>query len=123
MAKAAVIHLTKSVALELGEFGIRVNCICPGAIVTPLAIGRPSPTERQENELRKGAASLHALRRVGEPEEIARAALWLASDDSSFVTGQALAVDGGVTARRPWGKMAEFHRPAHPIRMYRVPDK
>lgn len=123
VAKAAVIHLTKSVALELGEFGIRVNCICPGAIVTPLAIGRPSPTERQENELREGAASLHALRRVGEPEEIARAALWLASDDSSFVTGQALAVDGGVTAGRPWRKLAEFHRTSHPIRMYRVPDK
>ena len=60
-----------------------------GAIVTPLAVGRPSPTDKQVAGLRKGAAHLHPLGRVGEPEEIAKAALWLASDDSSFVTGQA----------------------------------
>lgn len=123
VAKAGVIHLTKSVALELGEYGIRVNCICPGAIVTPLAVGRPAPTEKQVEGLRRGAADMHALGRVGEPEEIARAALWLASDDASFVTGQALAVDGGITAGRPWRTMPEFQRTAHPIRMYRVPGK
>ena len=120
VAKAGVVHLTKSVALELGEHGIRVNCICPGAIVTPLAIGRPQPRPEQEKALRENAARMHALNRVGEPEEIARAALWLASDDSSFVTGQALAVDGGVTAGRPWRNLPEFQRTPHPIRMYRL---
>ncbi len=123
VAKAGVIHLTKSVALELGEYGIRANCICPGAIVTPLAVGRPAPTERQVEGLRRGAADMHALGRVGEPEEIARAALWLASDDASFVTGQALAVDGGITAGRPWRALPEFQRTPHPIRMYRVPGR
>lgn len=121
VAKAGVIHLTKSVALELGEYGIRANCICPGAIVTPLAVGKPAPTERQVEGLRRGAADMHALGRVGEPEEIAHAALWLASDDASFVTGQALAVDGGITAGRPWRALPEFQRTPHPIRMYRVP--
>lgn len=123
VAKAGVIHLTKSVALELGEYGIRANCICPGAIVTPLAVGKPAPTERQVEGLRRGAADMHALGRVGEPEEIAHAALWLASDDASFVTGQALAVDGGITAGRPWRALPEFQRTPHPIRMYRVPGK
>lgn len=123
VAKAGVIHLTKSVALELGEYGIRANCICPGAIVTPLAVGKPAPTERQVEGLRRGAADMHALGRVGEPEEIAHAALWLASDDASFVTGQALAVDGGITAGRPWRMLPEFQRTPHPIRMYRVPGK
>lgn len=123
VAKAGVIHLTKSVALELGEYGIRANCICPGAIVTPLAVGKPAPTERQVEGLRRGAADMHALGRVGEPEEIAHAALWLASDDASFVTGQALAVDGGITAGRPWRALPEFHRTPHPIRMYRVPGR
>ena len=123
VAKAGVIHLTKSVALELGEYGIRANCICPGAIVTPLAVGRPAPTERQVEGLRSGAADMHALGRVGEPEEIAHAALWLASDDASFVTGQALAVDGGITAGRPWRALPEFQRTPHPIRMYRLPGK
>lgn len=122
VAKAGVVHLTKSVALELGEHGIRVNCICPGAIVTPLAIGRPQPRPEQEKALRKNAARIHALNRVGEPDEIARAALWLASNDSSFVTGQAIAVDGGVTAGRPWRNLPEFQRTPHPIRMYRLPS-
>lgn len=123
VAKAGVVQLTKSVALELGEYGIRVNCICPGAIVTPLAVGRPEPRAEQVQALRENAARMHALNRVGEPEEIARAALWLASDDSSFVTGQALAVDGGVTAGRPWRNLPEFQRTPHPIRMYRLPEE
>ena len=123
VAKAGVVQLTKSVALELGEYGIRVNCICPGAIVTPLAVGRPEPRAEQVQALRENAARMHALNRVGEPEEIARAALWLASDDASFVTGQALAVDGGVTAGRPWRNLPEFQRTPHPIRMYRLPEE
>jgi NAD(P)-dependent dehydrogenase (short-subunit alcohol dehydrogenase family) len=119
VAKAAVIHLTKSVALELGEANIRVNCICPGIVATPLAAGHPdTPPERLE----KFAGALkrsQALGRVGQPEDIARAALWLASDESSWVTGTAQVVDGGANAGRPWSRQGEWITKHRPIRMYR----
>jgi NAD(P)-dependent dehydrogenase (short-subunit alcohol dehydrogenase family) len=107
-AKAAVIQLTRSVALELAPDGIRVNCICPGGIATPIfatSLGLPPDAVGPSTNLMKGAlASLHPLGRSGLPEDIARAALWLASDESSFVTGQAIVVDGGITAGRPWAE-------------------
>jgi NAD(P)-dependent dehydrogenase (short-subunit alcohol dehydrogenase family) len=97
-AKAAVINLTRSVALELAEYNIRVNAICPGAIATPL-LGRiagdaPDPIAVLQQVL----PAFQPLHRAGMPEDIAQAALWLASDASSFVTGQAIVVDGGLTA-------------------------
>lgn len=107
VAKAAVIHLTKSVALELGAHGIRVNCICPGIIATPLAAGRPDASDESLQRLAKGLAKTQAMGRVGQPEDIARAALWLASDDSEWVTGHAQVVDGGAFAGRPWGRQAD----------------
>jgi len=119
VAKAAVIHLTRSVALELGEAGIRVNCICPGIIATPLAAGRTDVSEEQLVKLRRALAGSQALGRIGDPEDIARAALWLASDESSFVTGQAQVVDGGAFAGRPWKKQADWITQHRPIRMYR----
>ncbi|MCS6926281.1 MAG: glucose 1-dehydrogenase [Candidatus Binatia bacterium] len=119
-AKAAVVHLTKSAALELADWGVRVNCICPGAIATPLAAGRPDAAPEHLDQLRRSMANAHPLGRVGEPEEIARAALWLASDDSSFVTGHALVVDGGMIAGRPWRKQPDLWRTPRPIRMYRL---
>jgi NAD(P)-dependent dehydrogenase (short-subunit alcohol dehydrogenase family) len=107
-AKAAVIQLTRSVALELAPDGIRVNCICPGGIATPIfatSLGLPPEAIESSTNLMKGAlASLHPLGRSGLPDDIARAALWLASDESSVVTGQAIAVDGGITAGRPWAE-------------------
>ena len=119
VAKAAVIHLTRSVALELGEAGIRVNCICPGIIATPLAAGRTNATEEQLVKLRKSLGRSQVLGRIGDPEDIAQAALWLASDESSFVTGAAQVVDGGAFAGRPWSKQGDWITQARPIRMYR----
>lgn len=105
-AKAAVIHLTRSVAMELGESGVRVNCICPGGIATPIfgkALGLSSEAADQTIEtMQPILATMQPIRRSGLPDDIARAALWLASDDASFVNGHALVVDGGLTGGRMW---------------------
>jgi len=105
-AKAAIIQLTRSVAAELGESGVRVNCICPGYIATPIfGRGRGVPEaeiDRTVELVKLVFASLQPIGRTGLPEDIARAALWLASDDSSFVNGHALVVDGGVTCGKMW---------------------
>src|SRR6266581_6373811 len=107
-AKAAVIHLTHSVAMELGESGVRVNCICPGGIATPIfgkAFGLPPERADETIPLMKGVLeTLQPIQRSGLPADIAQAALWLASDDSSFVNGHALVVDGGVIGGRPWSE-------------------
>jgi NAD(P)-dependent dehydrogenase (short-subunit alcohol dehydrogenase family) len=114
-AKAAVIHLTRSVAMELGEHNIRVNCICPGAIATPI-FGRGlglSPERAEEIvPLMKGVLeNLQPIKRSGVPDDIAQAALWLASDDSTFVNGHALVVDGGLSGGRSWSE-SQFRRAA-----------
>jgi len=119
VAKAAVIHLTKSVALELGEAGIRVNCICPGIVATPLAAGRPNVSDEGLAKFSKALSNAQAMGRVGQPEDIARAALWLASDESSWVTGTAQVVDGGAAAGRPWSRQGEWVTRRREIRMYR----
>ena len=111
-AKAAVVHLTRSVAMELGESGVRVNSICPGGIATPIfgaAIGAAGGPEadRVAEVMKTLLASRQPIQRAGLPEDIARAALWLASDDSSFVTGHALLVDGGLTGGRMWSVVQE----------------
>jgi NAD(P)-dependent dehydrogenase (short-subunit alcohol dehydrogenase family) len=112
-AKAAVIHLTRSVAMELGESGVRVNCICPGGIATPIfgkALGLSSEAADQTIEtMQTILANSQPIQRSGLPEDIARAALWLASDDASFVNGHALVVDGGLTGGRMWS-VAEQRR-------------
>jgi NAD(P)-dependent dehydrogenase (short-subunit alcohol dehydrogenase family) len=107
-AKAAIIHLTRSVANELGESGIRVNCICPGFIVTPIFLGGLQlPAEQMEQALAGiagFAAHAQPIQRAGQPADIAEAMLWLASDASSFVTGHALLVDGGLTTGTLWSE-------------------
>ena len=96
-AKAGVIGLTRAAAMELARHSIRVNCICPGGIVTPIIYNNPALGANMDPEmLRALLAGAHPLPRAGEPEDIANAALWLASDESSFVTGQAIAIDGGL---------------------------
>jgi NAD(P)-dependent dehydrogenase (short-subunit alcohol dehydrogenase family) len=108
--KAAVIHLTRSVAKELGEYNVRVNCICPGGIATPIfgkAMGLPTEMADQTVEsMKKYLARAQPIPRAGLPEDIAKAALWLASDDASFVNGHALVVDGGLIWG-PKGSVAE----------------
>lgn len=121
-AKAAVIALTRTVALEMAEWDVRVNCICPGVIATPLAVGRGFTEEAQAN-FREEMASGQPLGRVGEPEDIAQCALWLASDESTFVTGQGHVVDGGMTAGRPWRRQASWMTRTRPITVYRPPDR
>lgn len=123
VAKCAVIHLTKSAALELGEYGMRCNCICPGVIATPLAAGHPNTTEEQLDKFKASLGKTQVLGRVGDPVDIANAAVWLASDESSFVTGHAQVVDGGAYAGKPWKKQGAWITEPKPIRMYRPEDR
>ena len=110
-AKAAVVHLTRSVAMELGESGVRVNCICPGGIATPIfgaALGvSGAEADRVAETMKVLLTAFQPIQRAGLPEDIARAALWLASDDSSFVNGHALVVDGGLIGGRMWSVVQE----------------
>ena len=106
-SKAAVINLTRCLAVDHAPQGIRVNCICPGAIDTP-------PVQRMmaDDRAREAAGRSHLLGRIGRPDELAAAATFLASDESSFITGEALVVDGGLTAHRPMAGMGD-PRPQH----------
>ena len=108
-AKAAVIHLTRSAAKELGESNVRVNCICPGGIATPIfgkAFGLGTQAADQTVETMKGIlAHAQPIPRSGLPEDIANAALFLASDEASFINGHALVVDGGMTHGRLWSEV------------------
>ena len=113
-AKFGVVGLTKSAALELAERGIRVNAICPGGIATAIfAEAVPElPAELVERTPEIGEpwiAERYPIGRSGFPADIANAALWLASSESSFVTGHALAVDGGITAGRPWSQQKQSY--------------
>lgn len=115
-AKAGLINLTRSAALEFARYQIRVNCICPGAIDTPLlgsllgtnepvphwiaagAAGQSVPSAEQRRRFRERLEKAHPLGRLGTPEEIAAVACFLASDDASFITGAAIVADGGMIA-------------------------
>lgn len=97
-AKGAVVALTRTLAAELAPDGIRVNVICAGTVDTPMA--RPLLAARGRGDLEAGArltAERYPIGRIGTSDEIARAALFLACDDSSFVTGSVLTADGGMT--------------------------
>ena len=101
-AKAGVIHFTKSLALDHGPEHIRINCICPGGVLTPMLgevidINNAAQVDR--------VARQHALGRIADPQEIARVSLFLCSSDASFMTGAAVTVDGGIAA----GRMGHIH--------------
>ena len=95
-SKAALISLTRTSACDLGEYNIRVNAVCPGLIETGMT--QPIFDYARDNEKEDRLGYRCELRRYGNPSEIASAILFLASDDASYITGQALAVDGGNTA-------------------------
>jgi len=105
-AKAAVIHFTKCVAMELGESGVRVNSISPGAIATGIfgkALGLSvAAAEKTSATMREIYKTAQPIQRAGLPDDIAYAAVFLASDESSFINGNDLVVDGGITGGRNW---------------------
>ena len=94
-SKSGLIGLTQALAAEFGPAGVRVNAILPGAVETEMYSAVNDSAEKQAF-----VTNLHALKRVARPEELARSVLYLASDDSSFVTGTASLVDGGVSITR-----------------------
>jgi len=100
-AKAGIINLTKNMALSYGAHQVRVNVICPGTIHTPIW----DEFLRREPDILRRLARWYPLGRVGRPEDVARAVLFLASDDAAWITGQNLSVDGGLTA----GNMQMFN--------------
>lgn len=94
-AKHGVIGLTKTAALEYATKNIRINCICPTAIETPMLMhGRRNLAENPE--ALEAATNYQAMKRMGQPEEVAAVNLWLCSSESSFITGRAMPVDGGA---------------------------
>ena len=96
-AKGGLVVMTKAMAIDHGKHGIRVNCLCPGDVETPMLATDAKARQMTYADYMKGAAN-RPLGRVGTPAELAQAALFLASDDSSFMTGAALVVDGGGIA-------------------------
>jgi len=98
-SKGGVVQLTRVAAMELAPSFVRVNSICPGGIVTPIIYDNPGFAQPMDPEaIEKILASSQPIPRAGRPLDIANTAVWLASDESSFVTGQSIAVDGGITA-------------------------
>jgi NAD(P)-dependent dehydrogenase (short-subunit alcohol dehydrogenase family) len=110
-AKAAVIHLTKCTAMELGESGIRVNSISPGAIATGIigkALGLATDAaEKTDAVMREVYKTAQPIQRAGLPDDIAHAAVFLASDESSFINGHDLVVDGAITGGRNWSQQQQ----------------
>ena len=98
-SKGALLQLTRCLALDLAPDNIRVNCVCPGAILTQATELHRQFTGEEREQFLADAANSNFMKRFGEPMEIAYGALFLASDESSFMTGQPLVIDGGATAQ------------------------
>ena len=120
VAKAAVIMLTKSAALELADWQVRVNAVCPGYVATPLGAGGSltdlgrDKAERRLATNRERLSDSQPIGRMGEADDIAQLVTFLASDASSWITGTAQVIDGGLTLGKPWRKLHRSiteHRP------------
>jgi 2-hydroxycyclohexanecarboxyl-CoA dehydrogenase len=96
--KAAILGLTRALAVEEAEHGVRVNSVCPGSTLTPFTLNRAKARGMTEEELREKGFARSLLNRWATPEEIAYPVLWLASDEASFITGAMLMADGGLSA-------------------------
>ena len=96
--KAAILQMTRNLALDLAPDGIRVNCVCPGTILTRASRDHMERVGMSLDDFIAAEAPKHLLNRIGSPREVAQAILFLASDDASFITGTHLMVDGGYTA-------------------------
>ena len=110
-AKAGMIHLSRCAAMELGEQGVRVNTITPGGIATGIfgkAMGLPvEEAERTAEKMKLAFAQFQPIQRAGLPDDIAHAAVFLASDESTFINGHDLVVDGGLSGGRLWSVQQE----------------
>jgi NAD(P)-dependent dehydrogenase (short-subunit alcohol dehydrogenase family) len=120
VAKAGVVMMTKSLALELAEWDIRVNCVCPGYVATGLAAGAnlselgPEVTAARLDKARERMGQSQPIQRMGEPEDVAALVTFLASEESSWLTGTAQVLDGGLTLGKPWRRQPAAvteHRP------------
>jgi NAD(P)-dependent dehydrogenase (short-subunit alcohol dehydrogenase family) len=113
-AKAAVVHLSTCVAMQLGESRVRVNCISPGGIATGIfgkALGLPTEAaEKSAEAVKAGLEKLQPIPRAGLTEDIANAAVFLASDAASFVNGHNLVVDGGLVGGRQWSLSQQAYK-------------
>ena len=121
-AKAAVIHMSKTAAMPYGRDNIRVNCICPGYIPTPLstnAVGKPDELVAERST---HYAERQPIPRAGKPDDIAQMAMFLASDRSSFVNGQAIVVDGAAASGVMWADQSPGYKTYRPIKVYN-PDQ
>jgi len=105
-AKAAVIHLTKSASLELGEKGIRVNCVCPGGVVTKLTLDAVGADASAAGQLHEAMGGMRPLGRATTPDDVGRMVAFLASEDARNITGQAITVDAGESTGILWSKQA-----------------
>src|SRR5262249_51488403 len=97
--KAALLQMTRNLAMDLAPFKIRVNCVCPGTILTQASYDHMERVGITREEFMAAEGAKHLLKRVGDPREVAYAILFLASDEASFITGTHLMVDGGYTAQ------------------------
>ena len=121
-AKASVHHLSKVTAISVANSSIRVNTIVPGYIATPLSQNTVGKSDLLIEERLKGQPLPQPIPRVGRPEDIAEMALFLASDRSEFITGQAMVVDGGAASGVFWDQQDDIYKKYRPIRVYN-PDK
>lgn len=124
-AKAAVIHLTRSVSVELAEFNVRANAVCPGLIgtnifTTPFGF-TGAAADAAIQKVSDAFADWPPMKRSGVPRDIAEAVAWLASDGSAYVTGQHFAIDGGLTAGRGMTEMRDRIGRAYGIDLSQVP--